>query len=271
MADGLTGRTPSLNWERGDLPGVWKSFKAHCDFMFQGPLKKKEADEKCAYLVIWVGEKGRNVFSTWNMSAEVQKKLEKYYGNVEAYVKPKSNQVFSSYKFQCRIQKTIESCEEFVTDLKVLVKDCGYENPDRMVRDRIVFGTKSSKVREKLINEGSDLTLEKAGDIARTYELSQKHLQTMHIGEDTNVNSINRKKTYTKHARAHSTNLQKYEQGAKPKFKVKLCQRCGYDHNPGSRCPAKGKHCKKCNKKDHFTKMCRSKKDQKVYEIDRYK
>ena len=140
-----------------------------------------------------------------------------------------------------------------------------------MVRDRIVFGTKSSKVREKLINEGSDLTLEKAVDIARTYELSQKHLQTMHIGEDTNVNSINRKKTYTKHARAHSTNLQKYEQGAKSKFKVKLCQRCGYDHNPGNRCPAKGKQCKKCNKKDYFTKMCRSKKDQKVYEIDRYK
>jgi hypothetical protein len=43
--------------------------------MFQGPLKKKEADEKCAYLMIWVGEKGRNVYSsTWNMSAVVQKK-----------------------------------------------------------------------------------------------------------------------------------------------------------------------------------------------------
>jgi hypothetical protein len=73
--------------------------------MFQDPLKKKAADEKCAYLMIWVGEKGRNVFSTWNMS------VEKNYENVEAYVKPKSNQIFSSYKFQCRIQKTIESCE----------------------------------------------------------------------------------------------------------------------------------------------------------------
>jgi hypothetical protein len=89
MADGLTGRTPSLNWESGDLPGAWKSFKTHCDLKFQGPLKRKEADEKCAYLMIWVGEKGRNVFSTWNMSAVVQKKLEKYYEKFEAYVKPK--------------------------------------------------------------------------------------------------------------------------------------------------------------------------------------
>ncbi|CAC5360351.1 unnamed protein product [Mytilus coruscus] len=144
--------------------------------------------------MIWVGEKGRNVYSTWDMSAEGQKKLDKYYENFEAYVKPKSNQVFSSYKFQCRLQKTNKTCEEFVTDLKVWVKDCQYANPDRMVRDGIVFGTKSSKVREKLINEGSELTLEKALDIARTYELSQRQLQTIKIGEDPNVNSINRKK-----------------------------------------------------------------------------
>ena len=100
-----------------------------------------------------------------------------------------------------------------------------------MVRDRIVFRTKSSKVREKLINEGSDLTLEKALDIARTYEFSQKQLQAMNIGEDPNVNSINRKKTYTKRAKAHSTNQQRYEQGAKPKFIVRLCQGCGYDQS----------------------------------------
>ena len=79
--------------------------------------------------------------------------------------------------------------------MKVLVKDCGYEKPDRMVRDLLGFGTKSSKVREKLINNGSDLTLEKALDIARTYELSQKQLQTMHVGEDPNVNTIKKKST----------------------------------------------------------------------------
>ncbi|CAG2233019.1 unnamed protein product [Mytilus edulis] len=213
MADGINGRTPCMNWDSGDLPGTWKAFKTHCEFMFQGPLKKKQGDEKCAYLMIWVGEKGRNVYSTWDMTAEDQKKLEKYYENFEAYVKPKSNQVFSSYKFQCRLQKTNETCEEFVTDLKVLVKDCQYANPDRMVRDRIVFGTKSSKVREKLINEGSELTLEKALDIARTYELSQRQLQTMQISEQYKQNENIRKKPQI------NSYLHKYEQGAKPRYK----------------------------------------------------
>ncbi|CAC5365290.1 unnamed protein product [Mytilus coruscus] len=256
MADGINARTPCMNWGSGDLPGTWKAFKTHCEFMFQGPLKKKQGDEKCAYLMIWVGEKGRNVYSTWDMSAEDQKKLDKYYENFEAYVKPKSNQVFSSYKFQCRLQKTNETCEEFVTDLKVLVKDCQYANPDRMVRDRIVFGTKSSEVREKLINEGSELTLEKALDIARTYELSQRQLQTMNIGEDPNVNSINRKNIYSK-------------QTPKKVIRTNMNKRCGYDHKAGSYCPAKGKQCKKCDKKDHFAKMCKTRKEKKVHEIDR--
>jgi hypothetical protein len=66
-------------------------------------LKKKEADEKCAYLMIWVGEKGRNYIQYMEYVRRSPK--EKYYEHVEAYVKPKSNQVFSSYKFQCRIQK----------------------------------------------------------------------------------------------------------------------------------------------------------------------
>jgi len=43
--------------------------------------------------------------------------------------------------------------EQFVTDLKLLVRDCSFKEPDEMIRDRIVFGTNSRKIREKLINE----------------------------------------------------------------------------------------------------------------------
>ena len=61
-----------------------------------------------------------------------------------------------------------------MTDLKVLFKEnqAGFEY--EIIRDHIVFGVKSTKVREKLINEGNAPTLDKCMDIARTYELSQK-------------------------------------------------------------------------------------------------
>ena len=40
------------------------------------------------------------------------------------------------------------------------------KEPDEMIRDRIVLGRNSRKIREKLINEGKDLALDKAIDIA---------------------------------------------------------------------------------------------------------
>jgi hypothetical protein len=59
------------------------------------------------------------------------------------------------------------------------VKDCEYTNPDEMVCYRIVFGTSSERVREKLINEGDKLTLDKAIQIVQTHEYSQQQLKTM--------------------------------------------------------------------------------------------
>lgn len=70
--------------------------------------------------------------------------------------KLRSNQVFNWNKFQNKIQNDI-TFDQFVTELQILVKHCGYDKPDDMVRDRIVFGVKSNKIREKLINVGSDL------------------------------------------------------------------------------------------------------------------
>ena len=77
-----------------------------------------------------------------------------------------------------REKVTDEPFKKFMTDLKLLYKECGYEHSMEyeMIRDHIVFGIKSTKVREKLINQGNDLTLEKFMDISRTYELSQEQL-----------------------------------------------------------------------------------------------
>ena len=165
---------PRMDWSSGDLPAAWKSFQQHCEFAFGGPLKGKSEEQRCNYLMIWVGEKGRDVYNTWNLSSEESKKLTTYYERFEAYIKPKSNNIFARYKFHNIVQQEKEPFEQFLTKLKIEVKDCGYKDPDEMVRDRVVIGCYSQKVREKLIQEGSELTLEKAVDIS----LERKKCQT---------------------------------------------------------------------------------------------
>jgi hypothetical protein len=41
-----------MDWESGDLPTAWKSFKQHVQFMFDGTLKGKNEETKCKCLMI---------------------------------------------------------------------------------------------------------------------------------------------------------------------------------------------------------------------------
>ena len=85
------------------------------------------------------------------------------------YVTPKANTVYARNKFHSKVQGQQEPIEQFVKELKLLTKDCSFKDPEEMIRDRTVFGTNSSRVREKLINVGADLTLDQAVDTSRTY------------------------------------------------------------------------------------------------------
>ena len=256
MTDNLGGALPVLDWESQDLPRAWKTFQTHVEFMFKGPLKSKSEEEKCNYLMIWVGNKGREVYSTWNLSADDQKDLKKLYDNFAEYVEPKANRVFARYKFQCIVQSETGTCEQFITALRVQVKECGYTNPDEMVRDRIVFGIRAEKVREKLIMQGSDLTLDKAIEIARTFEMSQAQLKTT-AAEDPklSVDLVTRQKR----GKVGTANTYR-SKNFRSKPVVNICSRCGLpEHGANEKCPAIGQLCHKCNKQDHFSRMCKTK------------
>lgn len=63
-----------------------------------------------------------------------------------------------------------------------------------MVRDHIVFATNSVHVREKLLRQGAEFTLEKAIDIARSHELAKQQLKSMsHSRSQKTVHAIGRK------------------------------------------------------------------------------
>ena len=77
---------PKMDWTSKDLPTVWKAFRHHCEFTFGGPLKRKSEEEKCNYLMIWVGHKGCVIYNTFELTADEAKKLETYYTRFETYV-----------------------------------------------------------------------------------------------------------------------------------------------------------------------------------------
>lgn len=94
-----------MPWEGDNPKENWRQFKQHVELMFTGPLKSKIKGEKCSYLLICVGRKGRVIYNKWSdISDYDQKKLETYYECFESHVIPKANPVFARFKFHSQIQ-----------------------------------------------------------------------------------------------------------------------------------------------------------------------
>ncbi|KAI8511852.1 hypothetical protein Bbelb_109520 [Branchiostoma belcheri] len=246
------GKSPQINWDSANLDEEWKRFKQHAELMFTGPLSKKNEAEKCSFLQIWVGEQGRDICSTWKIEAEEVNKLATYYKKFSDYVKPKKNKILARYKFHTRVQSSAEPIEQFVTDLKVLARDCDFKDQDtqdEMVLDRLVFGTNNENIRLKLIDKGSELKLSDAIDTARTYEVSQstlKSIQPVAAHEDS-------------HRKKGTNPAWRQTRTGQTEQRNNSCGKCGRDHKASDTCSASGQSCRKCGRRNHFAAVCRSK------------
>ena len=242
---------PSIDWKSSNLIEEWRKFQQHCELMFGGPLKKTSNEERAAYLLIWVGAEGREIFNSWTITAEQGQNYVFLFEQFRKHSAPQSNTVFSRYVFQTRDQREDELFSSFVTDLRVLVKDCKYDQPDQMVRDKIVTGIKSDDIRGKLLTEGDSLTMTKAIQIATSYETTQAQLKSMKNDSKLELDAIRKSSKKT-----HPSKKGKEEK----KF---LCNNCGTTHS-AKQCPAFGKECRYCGKENHYEDFCFKKKaDQK--------
>ena len=104
------------------LIGKWKAFRQHAEFMYIDPSMGRNEEEKC-YLMLWVGEKGRKVFSTWNMTDTERQVQQNHYDRFQAYIPPKSNPILAGYKLHSKVREPNKTCQQFVTSWTLLVKD----------------------------------------------------------------------------------------------------------------------------------------------------
>ena len=66
-----------------------------CNSSSEVPSEIKTRWSRC-YLLIWIGDKGRDVHNTWILTYEEIKKLDMYYNGFKAYVQPTLTPVFNN-------------------------------------------------------------------------------------------------------------------------------------------------------------------------------
>ena len=175
------------------------------------------------------------------------------------YNKPK-NEIFARHLLATCKQESGQTLDQFIQKLKSLAKDCNFKNStateirDDAIRDSFISGLLDNGVRHCLLEQDS-LNLQKAFETARSLELAQQQSQTYQSYPVASVTPSTSKEN-------SEENSPENENSSLAAVAAK-CYFCGFSKHPRSRCPAREAECRKCGKKGHFQKVCKSAPAQK--------
>ena len=237
MSDGHGLPPPqALDIHAANVAEKWNRFEnAWQNYSLAIELDKKDEARQVATLLTVIGEEAREVFPTfkWN-DRDDSKKIDEVLKQFRRYCQPLKNVPFQRYLFNQRNQDIGESYDHYQTALRKLAESCEFDSitPDEILRDRLIFGITDDKTRERLLREPG-LSLDKTDAICRSAETTRSQMKVMNES-DKMVNAL------------QSTSLRE-------------CWFCGRNHKFGKRenCPAWGKECKKCHKRNHFASKCK--------------
>lgn len=185
-----------------------------------------------------------------------------YDGAVSAlndYFVPQVNTAFARQTFYQLTQNNGETVQQFVTRLRQAAKDCAFgTDMSNQLRDAILSKCTSEYVRRKLLEEGSGLTLARALELAAQCERVESQMAAMRASGSSDTREKETVNRVFKKIGANKTSQKREWEG---KGKEKVCYRCGHAGHfaKDPACPARRQTCRKCNGKDHYAKMCKSK------------
>ena len=180
------------------------------------------------------------------------------------FIKP-TNEVFARHLLATRRQRSGETMDEFLQALKTLAKDCKFRDVtaavyrDEAVRDAFIAGLLSNPIRQRLL-ENSTLDLDTMFTQARSLDVAQKSSET-YVSPNPSAfpTAATTSSAATSLSPPSQVGIHEDEcEGTLAATTGAKCYFCGYSKHPRHKCPAKDATCRKCQKRGHFAKVCKS-------------
>ena len=269
---------PVMDWTNDSgLDECYRKWRKWLEVLFKGPLSELTDAVKCNYVIYWSSDHGMDLVDKWTTEKSItdgnKNNLKTYWDKFEEYIHPKTNKLIAVVELKRLFQGTL-SLEDFHTKASRLVIQAGYtgDAKDRVLRDTIISGISSEKIRAKIVKEGHEVTLAQVMEIARLEVSTQQHLDRMQ--ETAKVNYVQygkstkgkkgKKSTQSgasggnyKGNRGHGTSSKPGGKGKKLPFPQDTCYRCGKGRHQNTQdCKALDVTCRGCGKKGHFEKVC---------------
>ena len=155
-----------------------------------------------------------------------------------------------------------------------MAEDGGYDPAakENALKNTLVFGVASDKVRKDAIALGNSLTFKQVYDLAKVDESTKAQMKIISKGDDkSDLHTVQREPVKNfKHQTPYGDQNPKDSTGRKLcrlQFKSKGCFRCGNAHDRSASCPAKNSKCRHCGKNGHYARVCMQQRLQKVHQI----
>ncbi|UYV73002.1 K02A2.6-like, partial [Cordylochernes scorpioides] len=225
----------------------WRFFKSQWDnYQVATELNKKDNNVIRAAFLSLIGKDCFNVFLNLDLKEDEKNSLPKIIEALNNHFTPQKNVIYERYIFNTSNQEENEGIDSYTNRLRGLASSCEYDIlTEDLIRDRIVLGIKNNRVRKKLLMEPK-LNLSSAIDICRTAEVTEQQITKL-TGQESEDMKWNKK--YERKKEATKATNETFED-------IINCSYCGSKHRKSS-CPAYGNICTWCNRKNHFSKVCR--------------
>ncbi|XP_075726540.1 uncharacterized protein LOC142768447 [Rhipicephalus microplus] len=205
-----------------------------------------------------MGQQARDIFVTFNLSAEDLKKFEQVQKKFDEYFNRETNVVYQSTCFHKRHQMPGESIDQFMTALHILAEKCDFgEFKQRFMRDRFVVGLHDEKLSEWL-QMSPKLSLAKAQAKARQKETAQQQQAELRISNEVRDSTQpNQFEEINVEAVGHRMKPRRSEDTRPPEVRYeRQCIICGGHSHPRTDCAARAQKCFKRGVMGHFRNVC---------------
>ena len=202
------------------------------------------AKRQRALLLHFGGEDLQDVFETLDNTGTVDE-IKPALDALTAYFTPKKNTVYEAIIFRDAVQEENETIDQFCTRLRKLAKKCDFADCDREIQIQILAKCRSDYLRKRALEK--ERSLSNLLELARTTELAESRAKQ--ISNATSSCETVSKLTATRPKQGHTQNTDSHN---------RQCYKCGFDYPHESKCPAEGKECRACGRRNHFARCCRN-------------
>ena len=219
---------------------------------------------KAALLRASLGAEGSRIYYSYSANSltdtydAVVQIMDRHFGTA-------SGVIYNRAQFTRCMQRSGEPLVQFLAELRELARKGEFPDAqfDERVRDQFAVGVADVRIRERLLQEPGDKTLNDLVTLSRTMERALTEAPALASGRnDSAVMSVDRSRDHPRDRRRSSDRNWKRSPSMTSSKPAGGCRNCGRNGHSARDpdCPANESTCKNCGKKGHWDVKCRSKK-----------